>query len=186
MARVTGKGFEALFASFEHTAWRLETRTAYNIDYEAAEYQRFLAGKPRNVYPAFKAWLDMIKTATVERKRFARVRVVPDPLTEYLRFEAAGCRFNVGAGEDIRYLDADRADELGLPRNDDFWLFDSIRIARLHFDDDDRPLGAELIDDPVQVVEANRLRDAAWHYAVPYTTWIQQVEGAGEQRQSST
>jgi len=41
---------------------------------------------------------------------------------------------NVAAGEDIRYLDRDRAEDLP---GHDYWLFDSSRLYRLHFDEDD-------------------------------------------------
>lgn len=36
----------------------------------------------------------------------------------------------------------------------------------MHFSDDDRFLGAEMIEDPSVVVQHNYWRDAAWHHAV--------------------
>ena len=36
----------------------------------------------------------------------------------------------------------------------------------MHFDDEDRFLGGELIEDPAVIVEHNYWRDAAWHRAV--------------------
>ncbi|MCI0685787.1 MAG: hypothetical protein L0Y54_00915 [Sporichthyaceae bacterium] len=182
MGLLRGKDFDAQFTGFDHTAWRLETREVYNVEEEAEDFARFLAGEPPRIDDYSRAWYDMIQAAVAAGKRFARVRVVPNPLTDYLRFEAEACQLNVAAGEDIRYLDAGRARELGLPRNVDFWLFDSIRIAQLHFDEDNRPLGAEIIRDPVRVVEANRLRDVAWHYAIPFHTWWAAQKGANEQR----
>ncbi|MCI0689231.1 MAG: hypothetical protein L0Y54_18665 [Sporichthyaceae bacterium] len=180
MNLLTGDQFSDLFTTFDHTAWRLETRRAYNADSEAEPMRRWLAGEPRHVYDPFRGWLDMVRAAIAEGKRFARVRIVAEPPTTYQRFGAAGARFNVDAGEDIRYLAESRASELKLPR-EDFWLFDSIRIARLHFDEGDRLLGAEIVRDAEQVVAANWIRDVAWHHAVPYSNWIQ-LEGAGEHR----
>ncbi len=185
MDLLTGGDFDSLFTSFDHTAWRLETREAYNIDQETESFQRYLTTgvvEDDSQHP----WMVNVREATAQGKRFARVRVVPNPLTDYLRFEAAACRYNVDAGEDIRYLDVDRAVQLGLTRRDDFWLFDSTRIARLHFDDHDRLLGVEIIHDCEQVVEANRLRDIAWHYAIPYDVWWPRVDGAGDQRRPGT
>jgi hypothetical protein len=93
------------------------------------------------------------------------VRVVTLPLTDYSRFGVWCAQFTNGAGEDIRYLARDRADKSGLP-NYDYWLFDSRKLVRMHFDQHDRFLGGELVEDPAEVVQANYWRDAAWHQAV--------------------
>jgi hypothetical protein len=91
------------------------------------------------------------------------VRVVSLPLTDYSRFGLTYSRYNNDAGEDIRYLLRDEA--AGLP-DFDYWLFDSRTAARMHFDDDDRLLGFELVDEPAVLVELNYQRDAAWHRAI--------------------
>lgn len=36
----------------------------------------------------------------------------------------------------------------------------------MHFDEDDRLLGTEIIEDPAEVVQHNYWRDVAWHHAV--------------------
>ncbi|WP_342769782.1 DUF6879 family protein [Prauserella muralis] len=64
----------------------------------------------------------------------------------------------------MRYLRREQADTAGLP-NHDCWLFDSRLLVLMRFTNDDRFLGAEIIDDPSQVVRPNYWRDAAWHYA---------------------
>lgn len=113
----------------------------------------------------FQNWLDRIATATSEGRRFARVRVVSLPLTDYSRFGLWCSGHTNAAGEDIRYLDRGQAQAVGLPHYD-YWLFDSCRLAVMHFDDeDDRFLGLDLITDPVTVVQHAYWRDAAWHYA---------------------
>src|SRR5262249_46981273 len=80
-------------------------------------------------------------------RRYQRVRIVPEPLTDYLRYALRGTRQTVEAGEDIRYLPQARANELDLPDHD-YWLFDDTRLALLHFTADDRPLGATLSTEP--------------------------------------
>jgi hypothetical protein len=91
--------------------------------------------------------------------------VVSLPLSDYSRYGIAYARFTIAAGDDIRYLTRDRARAIGLPDHD-YWLFDSRKIARLHFDEDDHLLGVEVIDDPAEVVLHNYWRDAARHWAV--------------------
>jgi hypothetical protein len=163
---LTDEEFGRLFETFEHTAFRLEVRDRYNAPYEADSIRRFLAGEPEYIDDSFKEWLDLVRAATAEGRRFSRVRVVSVPLADYSRYGLAYARHTNAAGDDIRYLTRDRAHDIGLPEHD-YWLFDSRKIARLHFDeDDDRLLGVEVIEDPAEVVQHNYWRDAARHWAV--------------------
>lgn len=146
---VTGEAFSDLFRTFTRSARRMETRDRYAVEKEAAPLAQFLDGGPVKM-AWFRGWLDNVRSMTRDGRPFSRVRLYSDPLSEYLRFEAWMCQFNVEAGEDIRYLDRDQATELGLP-NCDYWLFDDDRLAVLHFDDGDKPLGAEIITDIDQV-----------------------------------
>lgn len=110
----------------------------------------------------FDDWLGLIRRLTAEGRRITRVRVVTVPLTDYSRFGVFCSAHTNAAGEDIRYLPRDEAGELP---DHDFWLFDSRKLVRQHFDDDDKFLGAEIVTDPAAVVQANYWRDAAWHHA---------------------
>lgn len=112
-----------------------------------------------------QSWLAMVRDATAQGRRFARVRVVGLPLTDYSRFGVWCAQFTNGAGEDIRYLTREVAGAVGLPGHD-YWLFDSRRLVRMHFDDDDVFLGGDVVDDPGEIVRHNYWRDAAWHHAV--------------------
>lgn len=112
-----------------------------------------------------QTWLDMLREATAKGRRFARVRLVTLPLTDYSRFGVWCSQFTNGAGEDIRYLERGKADAAALP-NHDYWLFDSRKLVRMHFDDNDTFLGGEVIEDPAEIVKHNYWRDTAWHHAV--------------------
>jgi hypothetical protein len=112
-----------------------------------------------------QSWLDMLREATAQGRRFARVRVVTLPLTDYSRFGVWCAQFTNGAGEDIRYLPRDKAEAAGLPGYD-YWLLDSRVLVRMHFDDRDAFLGGEVIEDAAEIVQHNYWRDAAWHHAV--------------------
>jgi hypothetical protein len=164
---LTDKEFDRLFETFEHTAFRLEVRDRYNAPSEVESLRKFLAGEPEDLDDGgFQDWLDLVRAATAEGRRFSRVRVVSVPLTDYSRHGIAYARNTNAAGDDIRYLTRDRARAIGLPDHD-YWLFDSRKIARLHFDEgDDHLLGVEIIEDPAEVVQHNYWRDAARHWAV--------------------
>jgi hypothetical protein len=164
MNLLTGEDFERLFTSFDHTAFRFETRDRYNVDAEQEHIRKFLAGEP-DPERRWRPWHDTVRNATTAGKRFMRVRAVSVPLSDYARFGLVGAEYNNEAGEDIRYMERTRYRELGLPEHD-VWLFDSQRLAFLHFDDDDRLVGAEITTDPDTVLRHCQWRDVAWHYAV--------------------
>lgn len=151
-----------MFRTFEHTAFRLETRDEYKSANEANALEQFVAGEPVDM-AWFDNWLSMIRSATAEGRRFARVRVVSVPMTDYSRFGVYCSRFTNEAGEDIRYLVRDQA--VDLP-DYDYWLFDSRKLVRMRFDDEENFLGGEIIEDPAVIVQHNYWRDAAWHRAV--------------------
>lgn len=106
----------------------------------------------------------MLREATAQGRRFARVRVVSTPLTDYSRFGLWCARSTNAAGEDIRYLQRDQADRQDLPEHD-YWLFDSRRLVRMHFGELGVFMGGEIVEEPAVIVEHNYWRDAAWHHA---------------------
>jgi hypothetical protein len=108
-------------------------------------------------------WLRLVREATTAGRRLARVRVVDLPMNDWTRYSYALSAHNVAAGEDIRYLG--RSDAAGLPDHD-YWLFDSSRLVVMRFDETDRFVGGELVEDPTSIVQANYWRDAAWHKAL--------------------
>ena len=97
-------------------------------------------------------------------KRFERVRILDAPATTGQRYLLDNARRNRAAGEDIRTLTRDQAEELRLP-HEDFWIFDSRVVALLNFDEADEMTGVELITNPVDVLRYCQAREAAWHHA---------------------
>lgn len=165
--------FTDLFRRFEHTAFRLETLQRYTVEYEEQPFQRFLAGNPAVHDPSKDEWCALIRDAVAVGKRMGRVHVVVEPLTDYLRYEMTSYAPNVDAGEDIR-LSPVRQGEWppGLPRDHDFWLFDSTELWVMAYDEEGRFLHVEHVDDPAEIVQANHWRDAAMHTAVRFQDYL--------------
>ncbi|WP_078589177.1 MULTISPECIES: DUF6879 family protein [Streptomyces] len=160
--------FDEMFVSFEHTAFRLETRRRYLSDEQSETYRRFVAGLDPE-WDLDHPWCRSRREQSALGKRFERVRIMDNPPTMGQRYLLNNSVRNGLVGEDIRYLWRADADRLALAA-EDAWLFDSQVIALLHFDADadDDLTEIELITDPVQVARACQVRDAAWHYATPH------------------
>lgn len=155
----------------------MEVRDRYDVSYENESLCKFLAGEPDDL-PWMQSWLDMIRQATAAGRRFTRVRLVSIPLTDYSRFGVWCAQFTNGAGEDIRYLERDIAEAEGLPDHD-YWLFDSRKLVRMHFDEVDKFLGGEIIENAAEIVKHNYWRDAAWHHAVRRDYFVTEQHSRG-------
>lgn len=168
--------FDGMFETFQHTAWRLETRRRYQSDEETETYLRFARGDDAD-WDLDDPWCVSRREQAAFGKRFERVRVMDNPPTFGQRYLLDNARRNAAVGEDIRNLWRSDAVKLKLP-DQDFWLFDSRVIALLHFDEADRMTDVELITDPVEVARACQVRDAAWHFATPHDVFAAQVPSA--------
>lgn len=156
------EGFVRSFSDFEYTAYRLETLQEYDVTYERAEFQRFLAGEARGEFPGIQNWINILQQGIRDGKRFQRVHVLTEPLSDYVRFECAWAyRHNVTAGEDIRVIPVKQGEwPEGLPRQD-YWLFDSRRLLMMNYSHDGTFDSADVVDDPADIVSACYRRDQA-------------------------
>ncbi|MEU5848918.1 DUF6879 family protein [Saccharopolyspora shandongensis] len=172
---VSGAEFDRLFRSFRDTAFRLETQGVYQEPVEDEPLRRFLNGEPPD--DAWLApWTDNVRAATSEGRRFQRVRVLTEPLTDYLRFEMdLALRANLPAGEEIRSLSMSEAESLGLPLGSDFWMFDDDKVGVMHFGDRGM-LGLEMITNAAAIEQHRRWRDRAWSAAAPAEEWAVLVQ----------
>ncbi len=171
---MTARDFNYLFNRFEHEAFRLETLPVYVVVEEQPWFAEFLAGtiQPLTEIPFFSEWHDSIRTAEAEGRHVKRVRILDEPPTDYQRFEIWAGQFNTAAGETLLYLTRSRAEEIGLPVDHDWWMFDAARLALMKFDAEGHPLGGDLTDDQ-QLVEQHRAwRDLALRHATPCAEWL--------------
>ena len=156
--------FEQLFNNFTRSAWRLECQGAYDEPEEREPLRRFLADEPDDG-SWFADWLEWVRALRTTDRTIGRVRVLTEPLTDYLRFELSITPAAVEAGEDIRALPDARFRTLGIPR-EDFWIFDDSLVALMHFGVDGVS-GAEIITDPGQVESFRDRQQRTWEAAVP-------------------
>ncbi|GHE65239.1 hypothetical protein GCM10018785_37610 [Streptomyces longispororuber] len=170
------EAFNKLFETFEHSAWRLETRRRYASDEGTRTYAQFKA--TGDVTWNMDSWYcTTIRSQTAAGKKVGRVRVVDHPPTEGQRYLMINARRNASLGEDMRNLWRADADRLRLG-TEDFWIFDSRLVALLCFDDADNLMDVELITEPAEVVRYSMLRDAAMHHAIPHDAFAALVAAA--------
>jgi|SRR5271165_5881828 len=169
MEPVTGERRDYLIAIFKREAIHLEMRDVY----AAADFDRFrrwLAGEPPD--PAAEAgwwrpWRELMREHKDAGRTLRRLRIISEPVTEYIRFEWTDAEQLVKAGEDVRWLPRQRASALLLPGND-FWLFDAGTLVFTVFSGDGEVQGYQLTTDPGLVSRCLDAFEAAWLAAIPH------------------
>jgi len=91
--------FSDLIAATASSAVHMEMRDAYTPGYQ--QFLDWKAGKPIPE-PALPDWYDLVRTHTGRGVRIRRIRVVSEPVTDFIRFEyETTSGLNIAAGEDV-------------------------------------------------------------------------------------
>jgi hypothetical protein len=170
--------FDAVFDGFTYTAFRLETRSRYADD-EGEDFAAFLAGRPvPERSPRTDPWLRRLADTTASGKRWQRVHIIDQPLSDYLRFELAAYPENISAGEDVRIVSRGASPEL-VELHRDFWLFDaghpSAHVMLMDLDDIGHLRGFKVTSAPEIVQQCVLERDFALKHAIPFDRHYQEA-----------
>lgn len=151
--------FGRLFTGVRRSWFRLETLQSYDVPYERDDLRRFLRGDP--IATAQGPWQAMIREHVLAGRGLARVHVIEEPPTDYVRYELQAYSPNVDAGEDVRLIPIGRGDwPTGVPQHD-YWLFDDERLWLIDYDPAGSFKAARLVDDPTALARHRHWRDAA-------------------------
>lgn len=170
MELLTPGQWSELLTSCKQSASHAEMRDWYSAEDEKDRFERFMAtGRRDHAAEAAERrdWLDTIRRITAAGARVRRVRIVSEPVTDYIRFEWHGAGPAIEAGEEIRWLPRRLASGLALPGND-FWLLDERTAMFNHFSGEGRPLGQEITDNATTVELCLAAFEAAWKLAIPH------------------
>ncbi len=154
----------SLFRAAEHAAWHLELRDGYTPD--DPDWLEWQAGCRFDPAERWSGWSDLVRAAVSRGVGVRRLRVVSEPITNYVRFEYdVTAAHNVAAGEQVRWLPRRAASGLLVPVSD-FWVFDGQVVLWNHFAGDGSWVGEERSDDPVLARLCASSFEAAWERAV--------------------
>lgn len=162
-----------LLTSCRDEVMHLEMRDVYATDVEKDRFATWLRGEPLD--PDAEAewwapWFELMAGLTSSGVTLRRLRIVSEPVTDYIRFEWLDATQLVRAGEDVRWLPRRRASALLLPGND-FWMFDRETVAFTHFSGDGHVLDREATTDPSIVSACVSTFEDAWKIATPHAEY---------------
>ncbi len=159
ISEIAEEEFGEVLRTISRSAFRLETLAAYALDYERADFELFLAGKPGP--PPWQDWLEQVSAQTRQGKTVSRVRILAEPPTDYQRWMLWAQPWYVRVREDIRYLPRSRATALRLPLEVDWWLLDDEKLILMYFTSVGEIAGKLLITSPGIVARHREWRDLA-------------------------
>lgn len=140
------KQLNKMLNNFKHSALRIETLPVYKIPGEWEEYLRYVNGVPEFSFEK-NEWIKKIEKVTSNGGAMKRIRVVPNDINTYLKFEAeTGYVPNFAAGEQILTLSSEKYNSL--VEDDlkgDYWIFDETEVLKLNYDTNGKFNGSTLI-----------------------------------------
>ena len=166
----------ALYGQATREAFRLETRQAYAVPAESAQFRAFTEGHPLPADPHVDRSMQVISAAARAGIRIHRVHVVDLPLTAYLRYEMAAYRENTAAGEEVRIAVRSRHPVLA-ELTEDFVLFDGQTVVWMRYDHQGRLTSRDYSDGASNLALAAWQRDVALAHSVPLSEFAHQTGG---------
>jgi hypothetical protein len=167
---ITEEQRDAFFTSYQREAIHLEMRDVYATNIEADRFSRWMKGEtldPQEEAEWWAPWFALMEANRKAGKTMRRLRIVSEPVTDYIRFEWLDTDRLVTTGEEVRWLPRQKASNLIMPVND-FWLFDGEVITFAHFSGDGHVLGHEMTRDQDIIARCRAAFDAAWEIGTPH------------------
>ena len=158
-----------LFRAAEHSALHMELRDSYTPgDPDWLDWQ---AGRRFHPAERWASWQGLVRQAVDRGVSVRRVRIVSEPVTDYIKFEYdVTAAHNLAAGEEVRWLPRQAAAGVLVPCSD-FWVFDGQVVLWNHFAGDGSWVGEERSDDPALAKQCVSSFEAAWERAIPHAEY---------------
>ena len=166
----TGPGeptFEQLLATVERSVVHLEARDTYDpADPAFVKWRQ----DDDTSYP-WDAWIDLVGGAVARGVHFRRLRIVSEPVSDYIRWEHAISYGNLKAGEELRWLPRHLAYDLPQPVAD-FFMYDQRLIAYNFTAGDGTDTGRmEYVADPRKILPIVGMFEILWERAIPHVDY---------------
>ena len=159
--------FEEFLATARHSAIHVEMRDTYDeSDPAFVKWQ-----ETGSTAYDWARWIKLIGSTVERGVKVRRVRVVSEPVTDYMRWEHAISYGNVEAGEELRWLPRRQASDLLLP-GADLWMVDH-RLVRYNFNAGDGTSlrQYEYVSDPRKVAQVVGSVEMIWERAIPHADY---------------
>ncbi|WP_240487264.1 DUF6879 family protein [Actinomadura flavalba] len=116
-------------------------------------------------------WIELVGGAVKRGVRFRRLRIVSEPVSDYIRWEHAISYGNVAAGEELRWLPRHLAFDLPHPVAD-YFMYDQRLVAYNFTAGDGVDTGRmKYVADPRQIVPVVGMFEMLWERGIPHADY---------------
>ncbi|AQY20393.1 DUF6879 family protein [Streptomyces chattanoogensis] len=159
--------FAEVIKGTERSAVHLEARDTYFDNERFAAWRQGARIDWDDRASWWRPFHDQIAEAVARGVAIRRLRIVSEPVSEYIRWEHYVTRANTEAGELVRWLPRRQTTELAVPGND-YWLFDD-RLARIHhFAGDGGLVEDEFSTEPTVIKFLTDSFETLWEHGTPH------------------
>jgi hypothetical protein len=145
---------------------KLELRDRYAVD--EITFDAWRRGDAETVRERMAPTARRVAAETADGVVQRRIKVISEPLSEYMRFARVISGPLIDAGEDIRWLPRRLTSPLLLPGNDVFVL-DGSKVVFNVLDGDDNRAEQQVWAEPEVVEQCRAAFGAAWQVAIPHS-----------------
>jgi len=154
--------------------FRLEIIPEYNVPEDVILFENGKQGKFEFDADARK-WLHNLKSTKERNVNIQRVRVVPLPFPEYIKYEIEFWKHSIPNGEEIFFLESKEYENI-IKNLDfepkDFWLFDDEILIIFHYDETGNFVKEKLISNEEMIKKHAELKKELLKRAIPMEEFL--------------
>jgi hypothetical protein len=172
--------FDKNWRNAKKSIFRLEGRAEYHIPGDWENFEEWKTGDfdlAKNKY--WQNWLKTLKSAQKKKIAVQRVKVTPEPLPDYVKYELdLWQKYSVANGEEIFFLSANNyqaiTKEAGFDPKD-FWFFDDQALLMFNYDKSGKPAGEILITNGGMINRYVELKQKLLQKSLPMETFLKKI-----------
>lgn len=162
----------AMLASAKRTADHFEGRDAWALttDKHRASFEEFMRTGHADTDPDgefWSGWTPVVRDAVARGVQVRRLRLVSEPVTDYIRWEHALTPANIAAGEQVRWLPRRLCMDLAIVPVD-YWVVDAAAVRFSLFSGDGVSVGREVRTDADTATFVADAFASAWERGIPH------------------
>ncbi len=166
---------ENAWKSARKNIFRLEAIPEYGVPEDLVQFEKWKLGES-DLDEASINWLGNLNKTKERGVKMQRVRVVPLPLSDYIKYEIYFWKHSMQNGEEILFLEEKEYDRLIQPLNfkpKDFWMFDDKVLIIFHYDKTGDFVMEESITDMQTTNEHLELKQKLLQSAIPMEEFLE-------------